>query len=246
MGEGGEDEPDVALEVPDAAQQEEEAAGSGESQGGDEEGPRWGCFSLHRASRFVVSFQAAASEEMAAPHVVRQTRERTAGRRGILWISDGSGSYEKWVRKVYRDPVRTGAVGRPRLVRTPGVGLTQTIKTRENNRIVNVEVRHRFGPEPSEPHTVRVERQNGVLRDRLNCLTRKTHGFAKRDETWDALVGVCLFEHNWLRPHPALREKDEGLPQGRRYRQRTPAMVIGLTDHVWDWEAFLTLRINPC
>lgn len=193
-----------------------------------------------------MSIHAGASEEEAAPHVVRQTRERTAGRRGILWISDGSGSYEKWVRKVYRDPVRTGAVGRPRLVRTPGVGLTQTIKTRERNRIVHVEVRHRFGPEPSEPHTVRVERQNGVLRDRLNCLTRKTHGFAKRDETWDALVGVCLFEHNWLRPHPALREKAEGLPQGRRYQQRTPAMVIGLTDHAWGWEEFLTLRIRQC
>lgn len=249
MGESGESEPGVAPEEPDTAQ-EEETAGAGESasgeEGSEEGGPRWGCFSLHRASRFVVSFHAGASEEKAAPHVVRQTRERTAGRRGILWISDGSGSYEKWVRKVYRDPVRTGAVGRPRLVRTPGVGLTQTIKTRENHRIVDVKVRHCFGPEPSDPHTVRVERQNGVLRDRLNCLTRKTHGFAKRDETWDALVVLCLFEHNWLRPHPGLREKAEGLPQGRRYRQRTPAMAIGLTDHLWEWEEFLTLRVNPC
>ena len=228
----------------------EEAGGAGEGGGGDEggeeAGSRWGCFSLHRTSRFVVSFRAGASEEKAAPHVVRQTRERTAGRRGILWISDGSGSYEKWVRKVYRDPVRTGAVGRPRLVRTPGVGLTQTIKTRENHRIVNVKVRHCFGPEPSDPHTVRVERQNGVLRDRLNCLTRKTHGFAKRDETWDALVGVCLFEHNWLRPHPALGEKADGLPQRRRYRRRTPAMALGLTDHVWEWEELLTLRVKQC
>ena len=30
------------------------------------------------------------SEEEAAPEVVRKTRERTAGRAGVRWISDGS------------------------------------------------------------------------------------------------------------------------------------------------------------
>lgn len=207
-----------------------------------EHGPRWGCFSLDRASRFVVAFDAGSSEEEAAPRVVEQTRERTRGRRGILWISDGSGSYDKWIRKVYRDPVHTGGPGRPRLERTPGVGLTQVIKHRENGRVVKVEVRHVFGPEPECEHTVHVERQNGVLRDRLNCLTRKTHAFAKRKRTWDALVGLCLFEHNWLRPHDALREEMAGLPRGQIYRKRTPAMAIGLTDHVWSWEEFLTLK----
>jgi hypothetical protein len=39
-----------------------------------------------------------------------------------------------------------------------------------------------------------------VLRDRLACLTRKTHAFAKRELTWDAAVALCLFEHNWMRP----------------------------------------------
>jgi len=57
-------------------------------------------------------------------------------------------------------------------------------------------------------------------------------------------VAVCLFEHNWLRPHPALRELAEGLPNGQRYRQRTPAMAIGLTDHIWSWEEFLTFNYH--
>jgi len=95
------------------------------------------------------------------------------------------------------------------------------------------------------------ERLNGVLRDRLNALTRRTHALAKRADMWDALVVACVFEHNWIRPHPALRERVEGLPGGRRYRQRTPAMAMGLTDHVWSWaasplgehwEEFLTFR----
>jgi hypothetical protein len=55
-------------------------------------------------------------------------------------------------------------------------------------------------------------------------------------------VILCLFEHNWLRPHRALREAGEGLPEGRRDRPRTPAMAIGWTDHIWTWEEFLTFK----
>jgi len=92
------------------------------------------------------------------------------------------------------------------------------------------------------PYPVQVERLNGVLRDRLNALTRKTHAFAKTSRTWDAPVTVRLFEHNRLRPHPALREPAEDLPNGRRHRRRTPAMAIGLTGHIRIREEFLTFR----
>jgi hypothetical protein len=55
-------------------------------------------------------------------------------------------------------------------------------------------------------------------------------------------VILALFEHNWLRPHRALRQAATDLPNGQRYRRRTPAMVMGLTDHVWTWKEFLTYR----
>jgi hypothetical protein len=108
---------------------------------------------------------------------------------------------------------------------------------------VDIEVRHVFGATVEAPGTVHEERMNGVWRDRLNCLTRRTHAFAKATKTWDAAVTLALFEHNWLRPHPALRQPAPDLPYGQRYRRRTPAMAIGLTDHVWSWEEFLTYRI---
>jgi hypothetical protein len=212
----------------------------------EENGARWGCLSLHRASRFVVAFSAQETEGAAVPEVVRRTRERTAGRRGIRWITDGHPAYHHAVRQVYRDPVRSGRVGRPRLVPTPGAGLTQLCKLREGMRLKAVVVRHRFGPEPEQPHTVRIERKNGVLRDGLGCLTRRTHAFAKRERSFLALVGMRLFEDNWLRPHLALRERIAGLPAGRRYRRRTPAMVLGLTDRVWEWSEFLSRRVCQC
>src|SRR5258708_4119429 len=81
----------------------------------------------------------------------------------------------------------------------------------------------------------------GALRDRLNALTRKTHAFAKRDDTWDALVGLQLFDHHFHRAHLALRQPlEEGK---RRYRQQSPAMALGLTDHLWSFQELLTSHI---
>lgn len=190
----------------------------------------------------MVAFSAARSEEAAAKVVVPLTRRRTAGGRGIGWISDGLRAYIELVRRTYRDPVRSGGRGRPRKLPTPGVGLTQMIKHRSGYRVVRVEIRHCFGVVTLDPHTVRLERLNGVVRDRLNCVTRQTHAFMKRVRTWDAATGLCIFAHNWIEPHRALREKVPDLPAGRRYRERTPAMAVGLAERPWTWEDLLTRR----
>lgn len=192
----------------------------------------------------MVAYSGKPTEQEAAAEVVPLTRERTAGRRGIRWVSDGLRAYRDLVRGVYRDPVRTRRNARPRLVPTPGVGLTQVVKHRVGGRVRRVTHRHCFGVETPDPYTVRVERLNGCLRDRINGMTRKTHGFAKRVETWEALLGVAIFEHNWLRPHKALRQRTPELPKGRRYLQRTPAMAIGVSDHAWSWVEFLCRSVS--
>ncbi len=131
--------------------------------------------------------------------------------------------------------------GRPWAVlhRTPGVRLTQAIKHRHRRRLVHVAVRATRGAAVEQPHTVHVERFHGVLRDRLGCLTRKTHAFAKDTATWDAAVTLVLFEHTWLRPHPALRLPVVEPVAGCRSERRTPAMLLGLADHPSTWGDFL-------
>jgi len=106
--------------------------------------------------------------------------------------------------------------------------------------LVSVAVRATIGAAVAQPHPVHVERCNGVLRDRLACLTRKTHAFAKATATWDAALSLALFEHNWLRPHPALRRPLLAPIDQRRYLRRTPAMALGLADQPWTWLDFLT------
>jgi hypothetical protein len=178
--------------------------------------------------------------------VVQTTRQRTAGQAGIAWISDGWTAYAETIADVYCDAVPVTAGGRTWAVlqQTPGVRLTQAIKHRQGRRLRQVEVRATIGALVTQPHTVHIERFNGVLRDRLACLTRKTHAFAKEARTWDAAVALALFEHNWLRPHPALRHPLPAPIHGRRYHRHTPAMALGLTDHRWSFAEFLTHSIS--
>jgi IS1 family transposase len=186
----------------------------------------------------VVAHRSGPHDEALAECAVRQTQSRSAGQT-VVWCSDGWRPYPAVIARVYRQPVRTGRRGRPALRVPDGVGLTQTIKHRDvHGRLLRVETRTTFGAPVDQPALVHVERRNGVCRDRLNALTRKTHAFAKAASTWDALLGLHLFEQNWLRPHPALRL---GRPAPERtYGQRTPAMAIGLTNHTWTWREFLT------
>ena len=122
------------------------------------------------------------------------------------------------------------------------VTLTKTVKHRdEHGRLLSVETRASLGAGMEPAGTVHVERPGGALRDRLGAFTRKTHAEALRDATWDALVGLQLFDHNFHRAHQALR-----LPCAdgvHRHQQRSPAMALGLTDHRRSFQELLTTRL---
>lgn len=205
-------------------------------------GERWGCLSIDRPSRFVVAWTSGPRTAALAEAVVETTHARTAGRTAIAWVSDGWAPYAETIAESYweRIPVTTGGRAWTVLRQPPALRLTQAIKHRRGRRLVGVEVQATIGAAVAQPHPVHVERCNGTLRDRLACLTRKTHAFAKDATTWDAALSLALFEHNWLRPHPALRRPLPAPIEGRRYLRRTPAMLLGLTDQPWTWLDFLT------
>jgi len=172
---------------------------------------------------------------------VTTTVERTQ-QRELHWFSDGWRGYRSILVRAYRQRKLTGKRGRPPWVISEALTLMQTVKHRdEHGRLLSVETRAALGAGMEPAGTVHVERLNGALRDRLNALTRKTHAFAKRDATFDALLDLQLFDHNFHRSHRALR-----LPLvdgARRYQQRSPAMALGLTDHLWSFQEVLTTRI---
>jgi hypothetical protein len=55
--------------------------------------------------------------------------------------------------------------------------------------------------------------------------TRLTNGFSKKLERHAAAVSLYVAHYNWCRPYETLTENAN--------HQTTPAMALGLTDHVW-------------
>jgi hypothetical protein len=185
--------------------------------------------------------------ETLAETIVATTRRRTKEHVGIPYVSDGWQSYAATIKTIYHEREPSGIrPGWDILRPTEGIRLTQAVKHRQGRRLIHVEIRATIGEVVEQPYAVHLERLNGILRDRLNCLTRKTHAFAKEVETWDALYRLILFDHNWLHPHIALRVPVPEPQNGRIYHQRTPAMVIQLTDHRWTWDEFLHFRVDQC
>jgi hypothetical protein len=81
------------------------------------------------------------------------------------------------------------------LVVAEGLCLTQTIKHRDKRgQLLEIERAATIGSASPRPATTCIERLNGVFRERLAALRRKTHAFAKRASTWDALLGLSALE----------------------------------------------------
>ena len=83
------------------------------------------------------------------------------------------------------------------------------------------------------PNTSTVERFNGTAR-RMNAhQVRRSLAFAHRSNTRQAVAWWSATVYNWVREHRSLRSPLE-VPEGKkRFQQRTPAMAVGLTEHIW-------------
>ena len=69
--------------------------------------------------------------------------------------------------------------------------------------------------------TSHVERSNLSMRMGMRRFTRLTNGFSKKVENHAAMVSLHFMAYNFAKPHGSLG------------KNRTPAMVAGVTDHVW-------------
>ncbi len=70
---------------------------------------------------------------------------------------------------------------------------------------------------------------------------RETYCFSKDWRFREAVTYFTMYTYNFCRAVRTLREPLEG----ESWRQRTPAMVAGLTDHVWsisEWISFPSIQ----
>jgi IS1 family transposase len=84
------------------------------------------------------------------------------------------------------------------------------------------------------------ERQNLSVRLFNRRFTRLTLGFSKKLANLEHSTALMVAFHNFCRPHSALHLKaTETTPA----KAQTPAMAIGLTDHVWTVEELISSTI---
>jgi hypothetical protein len=137
----------------------------------------------------------------------------------------------------------------PHKVAPPSLRYATVHEARRLGRVVEVLVRLAFGtatlsaaaPAASAvSETVNVsflERQHLTDRQRNARKARKTYHFSKRWEAHEAATYFTLYSYNFCWPVRTLRTRTEGQP----WRDRTPAMAAGLTDHLWslaEWSKF--------
>lgn len=172
----------------------------------------------------------------------------------ILVCVDGLASYVTAFLKVFRNPVLTGRRGRPKLKLESGLLLGQVVKRYAKRRVVSVTQRVVLGTMEaissvlkssgggSGINTAYIERLNATFRSTLASLVRRGRAILhKKTVLWAGmhLVG-CAYNFCWY--HESLRvAAPEGV--GYKWKERTPAMVAGLTDHRWSMLELLSYQI---
>jgi IS1 family transposase len=205
--------------------------------------------------RLVVSVVPGKRTEDKVKDLVRDFKGRTGGRVMNLMTSDEYPAYKAAIFEAYaveRAQPRTGRPGRPKKpkqVLPKGLKYATVHKERKNGRVVQVTTRVVFGTLVAVlaalavslvskiVNTVFVERHNGSDRNRNRRKVRKTGCFSKDWQVHEAMTYFTMYSYNFCWAVRTLRKK-----VGRKkYEPRTPAMVAGLTDHVWtiqEWAAY--------
>jgi hypothetical protein len=187
------------------------------------------------------------SEQRDMP-LIRRLIERVrrgAACRPLLICTDGLVSYIRAIRETFRDPVRTGTSGRPRLRPWRNVLIAQVVKRYERRRVVNTERRiiagtlarvetlRRRSQGDGGINTAYIERLNATFRERLAPLARRCRALARQPLTLYEGMFVVGTVYNFCTPHTSLSQA----------QQTTPAIAAGITDHCWTMHELLSFHV---
>jgi hypothetical protein len=177
-----------------------------------------------------------------------------AATRAILVCVDGLASYVTAFPRVFRQPIRTGRRGRPRLVLPDGFQLAQVVKHSAKRHVIGVSRRVVHGTlagieavltatrTGTVINTAYIERLNATFRAHLAPLTRRGRAIARTQAALTAGMWLVGTAYNFCWPHDSLRLL---VPPDapRKWHERTPAMAAGLADHPWTIGELLRFQI---
>jgi IS1 family transposase len=182
-------------------------------------GDQYTFIALASSTKAIVAYRTGKRDSENTDLFVRDLRERVIGMPEIS--TDGFHPYKPAIRDAFTNRVAHGVVQK-----------TYSVSD------LRKDASHRYSPAavvavnydvvsgvPAEISTSYVERSNLSLRMSCRRFTRLTNGFSKKLECHAAAISLYVAHYNWCRPHEALT------PDARH--QTTPAVALGITDHVW-------------
>src|SRR3954470_8525966 len=214
----------------------------------------WMAMAMPVPSRLWLGGAGSARRDLILITTVVQMVRRAAKTTAFLVCVDGLASYVTAFARVFRDPVRTGGAGRPRLVPPAGLLLGQVVKHHCGRRLVGVTRRVIRGTAGAIAavlastgtgtgiNTAYIERLNAAFRSTMSPLVRRGRTLARGEGTltgWMYLVG-CAYNFCWEHDSLRVAAKPGGQPE---WLARTPAMAAGLTDHCWTMDELLSQPI---
>jgi hypothetical protein len=118
----------------------------------------------------------------------------------------------------------------PKFFNKDYVNYGQLVKIREKGRVVDKVHKVIYGkPSLDEIETTNVENYNGILRERLSRLVRKTKCFGKRKSRLESALYLFQFYWNFMKPI---------------HKKQTPAIIEGQAMKIWTWGNFLNAKLK--
>jgi IS1 family transposase len=217
-------------------------------------GDYWDHVAFDPESRLVLAVVPGARDVEAVEEVVDELKQRTDRDMLKLVTSDEYPAYETALLNAFGEEVTTTATGRvsrkmvPEKAPPPGLNYATVEKRREKGRVVEIVTRVVFvtmaavqavltqSKASRRINTSFLERQNATDRHHNARKVRKTYTFSKDWRVHEAMTYFTLYSYNFCWLVRTLRKRDD---EGQ-WRQRTPAMAAGLTDHVWTMREWIT------
>jgi IS1 family transposase len=202
-----------------------------------------------------------------AQRVVHQVAQVLAPDCAPLFLTDGFREYLTALLTHYghwmQPPRRQGKgpLPKPRWMPLPGLLYAQVVKTVRRRRLVDVKHRVVFGtreavnavlaPLGCQINTAFIERLNLTLRQHVAAVGRRVITLCKGEDGMRQQLVLFQAYHNFCLPHASLRVPlaapipTNGTGSAKQWQPRTPAMAVGLTDHVWTLREVLLFRVPP-
>jgi IS1 family transposase len=232
-----------------------------------EQSRHWVWTAIDPESKLLLAIEIGPRTLAMAQRVVHQVTQVLAPDCVPLFLTDGLKDYATallthfghWMQPERRQG--TGPMPKPRWMPLPQLCYAQVVKSYRRRRLVAVSHRVVFGTIDAvkqvlavggwKINTAFVERLNLDIRQRVAAVGRRVNTLCKGEAGLQHQLVLFQNYHNIVLPHASLRqpllvpEPTHGREAAKVWRQCTPAMAAGLTDHVWSLQEVLLFRVPP-